>query len=248
MVNVNVANEKEFHNKIFESGLREESLSSLYALTEMINEDYNYFLQKNIKNTDKVLEYGCGMQSKINWLAANSQHRYSFDLSDFAIAKHSKEAIEKKYPTEYTVADAHKLPYEDNFFDVVFGTAILHHLDLSVAIPELNRITKQGGLVVFVEPLGHNYFINKFRDKTPELRTVDEHPLLKSDLNTFEKHFSLNQTKYYFLMPLFLYAIFKKNTPKFLVNIFTKIDSLLFFCFPFIKKYAWTVLLVGKKK
>lgn len=248
MVNINVANEKEFHNKIFESGIREENLGSLYNYTLFIDDYYNAFLKTNIKNTDSVLEFGCGMNSKINWLAANAKERYSFDISDFAIEKHKEEAKKKGYSTEYIVADAHQLPYKDDSFDVIFGTAILHHLDLSVAIPELSRITKKDGIVVFVEPLGHNYFINKFRDKTPELRTPDEHPLLQSDLVNFEKYFSLNQTKYYFLTPLFFYALFKNNTPNFLIKLGRMIDATLFALLPFTRKYAWTTLLVGKRK
>ena len=248
MVNINVANEKEFHNKIFESGIREESLGTLYSYTLFIDDYFNKFLQATIKENDTVLEYGCGMNTKINWLAAKTNNRFSFDISDFAIENHNKEAQKKGYPTQYVVADAHELPYENETFDVVFGTAILHHLDLSVAIAELSRVTKQNGIVVFVEPLGHNYFINKFRNKTPELRTVDEHPLMKSDLETFEKHFSLHRTKYYFLLPLFVYAIFKSKTPKFLLNIFINLDRVVFFLFPFIRKYAWTVLIVGKKR
>lgn len=34
----------------------------------------------------------------------------------------------------------------------------------------------------FSEPLGHNPIINWYRNRTPEMRTEDEHPLLIKDI------------------------------------------------------------------
>ena len=38
---------------------------------------------------------------------------------------------------EFTVASAHDLPLRDNSVDIVFGIAILHHLDLDVTSREI---------------------------------------------------------------------------------------------------------------
>lgn len=41
------------------------------------------------------------------------------------------------------------LPFEDNYFDIIFGRAVLHHMsDLPKAMSELSRVLKPGGLIV----------------------------------------------------------------------------------------------------
>lgn len=161
MQDINVQNEKEFHNRIFENNQRQE-LEKYYSFTEYIYDHFHNSVKRSVTSSSYVLEYGCGMNTYINTLAANTRHRFAFDISDFAIEHNNKVFPE----TEYIVADAHQLSYPDHFFDVVFGTSILHHLNLEVALPEIARVLKPGGEIIFLEPLGHNYFINRFRQQT----------------------------------------------------------------------------------
>lgn len=52
----------------------------------------------------------------------------------------------------FSAADAGNLPFEDDMFDAVVGNAVLHHLPLDRALPELLRILKPGGRFCFAEP------------------------------------------------------------------------------------------------
>ena len=46
--------------------------------------------------------------------------------------------------------DANKLQFPDNSFDVVFGSSILHHLDINQTLDEITRVLKPNGkLVIF---------------------------------------------------------------------------------------------------
>jgi SAM-dependent methyltransferase len=49
-------------------------------------------------------------------------------------------------------ADAERLPFRDASFDVVYGSSVLHHLDLPVALREIHRVLRAGGRLVFAEP------------------------------------------------------------------------------------------------
>ncbi|HMS61366.1 MAG TPA: methyltransferase domain-containing protein [Solirubrobacteraceae bacterium] len=51
---------------------------------------------------------------------------------------------------EALIADAERLPFEDESFDIVVGHAVLHHLpDLEQAFSEFHRVLKPGGTIVF---------------------------------------------------------------------------------------------------
>ncbi len=244
MSQIDVNKEKEFHNRIFEAGERK-TLNSLYKFTSYIYDIFYSTIEKSIFQNATVLEYGCGMESKIAELAKTTSNKFAFDISDYAIEENKKMFTNIKY----VVADAHYLDvYSQNKFDIIYGASILHHLDLPVALKEINRILKPGGKMIFLEPLGHNYFINRFRNKTPDLRTEDEHPLLKHDLDLIEQHFSITETKYLCLFPLFVYAVFKNQAPNILKSFTIALDKVFFSVAPFLRKYAWITIIVGTKK
>jgi len=51
---------------------------------------------------------------------------------------------------ETEAADAERLPFEDESFDLVFGHAVLHHLpDLPAALAEFRRVLRPGGTLAF---------------------------------------------------------------------------------------------------
>lgn len=242
MKEINIESEKIFHNKIFKTNQRK-GLDEFYGFAKYIYTEFENAIKNNISSDSVVLEFGCGMKSIINDLGLKTKHRHAFDISDYAI-----QVNQKKYPeTVYQVCDAHKLEYDDNFFDIIFGSSILHHLMLDKAIPELNRVIKPNGLLLFLEPLGHNYFINKFRNKTPEMRTEDEHPLLISDLKFISQNFNISKTKFYCLFPLAVNFVFKSKKVECLYGIAKKMDQILFSLLPFTRKYAWIVVIIGRK-
>ena len=48
--------------------------------------------------------------------------------------------------------NAEHLPYADASFDAVYGSSVLHHLDLDRALAEVLRVLRPGGRCVFTEP------------------------------------------------------------------------------------------------
>jgi SAM-dependent methyltransferase len=90
---------------------------------------------------------------------------------------------------EFRLMDAHQTDYPDNTFDLVYGKAILHHLEFERAVKEIARILKPGGEILFIEPLLLNPALRLIRWLTPKARTPDERPLAREELAILDRYF-----------------------------------------------------------
>lgn len=241
-----ILKEKIFHNDRFAEDSRKH-LDKYYSISKLIREDFFNTLSKNVANK-KLLEYGCGEGSYSLKLVECEANVFGIDISEVAIEKAKNMAIQKNLDQKvsFEVMNAEQLIYADCFFDRIYGNAILHHLDLDNSLKELNRVLKEGGFAIFMEPLGHNPFINLYRLLTKQLRTEDEHPLRQNELNIFEKYFKQVEIKYYNLFTLL--AIPFRSTKYFdkILHKLSKIDEFLF-RFPFFQKNAWMIIIKFSK-
>jgi SAM-dependent methyltransferase len=181
----------------------------------------------------RALEYGCGQGSRAFHLARGGAHVVGIDISPVAI----EQAIEHAR----AVMDAEQLEFADDSFNLVCGSGVLHHLDLNRAYAEVARVLEPTGIGVFEEPLGHNPAINAYRRRTPEMRTVDEHPLLMGDLALAERYFGEVNTRFFTLSSLA--AVPLRNLPGFepVVRALDGLDRSLFRVAPAVRRYAWHV-------
>ena len=97
-----------------------------------------------------------------------------------------------------------------------------------------------------MEPLGTNPLINLYRKLTPNSRSSDEHPFLKKDFDFLKKNFSDVNIKYYGFLTLLFFLFYKNPQVSNFFRILTNIDNFLF-RFKYLKKLAWSVLIICKK-
>ncbi|RJQ69975.1 class I SAM-dependent methyltransferase [Pseudonocardiaceae bacterium YIM PH 21723] len=72
------------------------------------------------------------------------------DLSPGMVEVALRNAKNLNLDVDGRVADAERIPYEDNSFDLVIGHAVLHHIpDIPSAMKEVLRVLKPGGRFVF---------------------------------------------------------------------------------------------------
>jgi SAM-dependent methyltransferase len=236
-----VEREQDFHNQRFsDPSNRQKKVGRFYRITNSIQDEYKLLLSQLCRNKN-VVEYGCGINSYAPCAIENGALKVvGIDISSVAI-----DQARMMFPLpnlSFIEMNAENLEFEKNSIDVVFGTGILHHLDLNQSMQSIVHVLRPDGRAVFVEPLGHNLFINMFRAKTPDIRSEDEHPLLIQDLDLFKSYFQTVNIKYFYLTSL-LNAFFV-DTVLFRVfsSMFEGIDRLLF-RIPFLRKFAWQVLI-----
>ena len=140
-----------------------------------------------------------------------------------------------------------KLDYPDACFDTAIGFAILHHLNLEMAIAELYRVLKPGGIALFAEPLASNPLINLYRRLTPHYRTADEAPLDLSSMRPLLSRFSAVQHTDYYLTALAAIALAYVPSGKRLYpganRLLMRFDDALLRVFPTLGRLAWYTIL-----
>lgn len=184
-----LARERDFHNERF-GATEERRQDSYYFAVQPATDAYWALVRKAAAGKD-VLEYGCSHGMGSIGLAKTVRHITGIDISDVAIQQAKDKASRRRLDNvAFQVDNAEDMNLPTASFDLVFGAGILHHLILEKALSEIRRVLRPGGKAIFFEPLGHNPLINFYRNRTPEARTVDEHPLVKSDFDIVRRHFS----------------------------------------------------------
>jgi ubiquinone/menaquinone biosynthesis C-methylase UbiE len=111
-----------------------------------------------LNHCHSLLDVGCGVGHWGLTLApflANDciVHGIDPEVQWIDIAKEKSRQISSKQQFQYQVASAEKLPFDDNSFDIVTCQTVLIHLkDVSIALSEMIRVLKPGGLLAVAEP------------------------------------------------------------------------------------------------
>jgi SAM-dependent methyltransferase len=150
-----------------------------------------------------LLDCGCGHGMAAVVLARRGAAVTGIDLSAGYVEEARRRAIANEVDVEFVQADVESLPFGNESFDAVWGSAILHHVDLRRAGAELHRVIRPGGVAVFCEPWGGNPVLEFARRHLPypgKHRTPDERPLRPAALMALREHFSSIEVRGYQLL------------------------------------------------
>ena len=223
------------------------SVGNIYSIIRNRRLSYEDIIYDGIAGT-RVLEYGCGTGSHSREMARRGAAVVGIDISSVGIDVARQRARDQGIDgIRYEVMDAEDMTFADSGFDLVIGEGILHHLSLETSYAELARVLKPTGRAVFMEPLGHNPAIEIFRKLTPGLRTPDEHPLVKSDLDLAGRYFAATRFEYHHLTSFG--ALPFRRTPLFrpVVQALDGLDRLIFRALPISGLLAWYAIMVLEK-
>ena len=214
----------------------------------------------------KVLDLGCGAGESSVYLALCGAEVYACDIAEEFLKVAGQLAGKHQVRLQLFQAEASQLPFENDFFDRVYGNGVLHHVELLPAAKEIRRVLKKEGKAVFIEPLPYNPVINIYRHMARDVRTEDERPLSFKQLGQMKDSFSsLRHEEYWFFsLLLFLHFYFVRRWDPSKVRYWKKIieegesykksfgrlqsvDRFLLKFLPFLKPLCWNTVLVAVK-
>jgi SAM-dependent methyltransferase len=108
------------------------------------------FFLEHLGPGTRALEIGCGTGHFTRLCAPSGAEITATDISE-TLLREARERTDAPNVT-YAPADAHALEFEDGGFDVVYGSSVLHHLDVDRTLGELRRVLRPGGRLILVEP------------------------------------------------------------------------------------------------
>lgn len=241
--------EREFHDALFAAGGGEggEGVRSdtgrFYSVVERSQRAYEVEVTSRSPGAD-CLEYGCSFGADTIRLAGTARSAVGMDISGVVIERARLAAAEAGSGARFDVAEAEALPFADASFDLAFGSSVLHHLELRPAVAEMVRVLRPAGSGVFYEPLGHNPVINWYRNRTPEMRTPDEHPLVRADFDLFGEYFEHVDVRFFHLAALASVPLAGRAGFRSVLGVLDRVDDHLFKLVPAARFQAWVCLVV----
>jgi ubiquinone/menaquinone biosynthesis C-methylase UbiE len=244
------ARERHFHDQAAESRLFNWTRSRLDQAKSQYSRPAD--VQQYISPKGKVaLDYGCGETATATHLLLDGActNVTAFDISEVRVSRARTRVSERTSASTVglLVADGHKTPFTDGAFDVVVGLAILHHLDIEVALREVMRILRPEGRAIFREPMVHNPVMRVARALTPFARTPDERPLSVRDWQLCASvcpHFAHYERELIATLLIPLSFLLPQALQRALARRVVRLDDWLLTHFAFLRRYARLSILV----
>ncbi|HYA39783.1 MAG TPA: class I SAM-dependent methyltransferase [Syntrophobacteraceae bacterium] len=200
-----------------------------------------------------LLDFGCGAGIASIRFAQIGFQVYAFDISDENI--YQANELAKKYDflknIDFSVQTAENLEYKDDFFDLIVGIDILHHVEIDRAIPEIHRVLNKDGIAIFKEHVEAPVFDKLRRSKLITTLfpnhmsfnrhiTFDERKLCSTDIKYICDKFKFSERKYFTLLSRMDTYLRKVNNTS--ASFWEKLDSALLYRIDALSKYCGTVV------
>ncbi len=119
---------------------------------------YEQVLKEYLTSESVWLDLGCGHQILPSWRAAEERKLVQLCKEVVGIDYDQHSLLNHHNVTHRVRGDISRLPFRDNYFNLVTANMVVEHLsDPSAQFEEVRRILKPGGHFIFHTPNAHGY-------------------------------------------------------------------------------------------
>jgi SAM-dependent methyltransferase len=155
----------------------------------------------------RLLDIGAGLGESSVYFALQGAQVTMTDISPGMVQTGSKLARRYGVEVEGIVSEAEDLGVAAEAFDFVYIANTIHHVRGRDALfQQIHRALKPGGFFFSYDPLAYNPAINVYRRMATEVRTEDEAPLTRADLQLARKYFPNVQHREFWISTLLLFV------------------------------------------
>jgi ubiquinone/menaquinone biosynthesis C-methylase UbiE len=174
-----------------------------YRTATLSREYFFGWVERNSRGKT-VLDFACGDGDvALRAAAAGAELAIGIDISSISIENARRAGVERGLSDRsfFLRADCENTGLPDNSVDVVICAGVLHHLDVTRAFPEIERILSPGGKVLAFEALDYNPLTKLYRNRNAHQRTEWEkaHILSLKEVRLASRYFAVGEMRYFHL-------------------------------------------------
>lgn len=151
----------------------------------------------------KSLDAGCGTGINLGYLSS-FEASFGFDYSKYAL-----QFCKRRGHNNIIQADAERLPFKDNSFDVITAFDLLEHVDDTKALREFYRVIKPNGYLILTVP-AFNFIWSNHDEAVHHKRRYSKNEL--KSIIEFNKFgvFKMSYWNYLLFLPVAFSRLIKK--------------------------------------
>lgn len=115
-------------------------------------------------NNKNILEIGIGQGADSMQIVKRGANYYGIDLTETSVKRiKDRFRLSNLAYKEIQVANAEKIPYPNDFFDIVYSHGVIHHSpNIETIVSEIHRVLRKGGraVVMLYHKDSFNYHIS----------------------------------------------------------------------------------------
>ncbi|MFC1502485.1 class I SAM-dependent methyltransferase [bacterium] len=235
--------------QIYNEGYQSTDILPNRRLISRLLQKRNDWLEEKLRCATKkgfALDVGCGTGQTSIKIAQMGFHVIGIDISDKRINTAKEQSHHLDYKIDFIVGNVDNMAFRNECFDLIYCTAILHHLpNLDRIMKTFGRLLSEDGLLLITEPGLLNPFAFIRRKFFPtSVHTPDERPFVPARLKRLcEKHFQAVEYRTFYVTSLFALIsekIVGEKVGRLLLKVLLPVDSFLTRV-PLIRELSWII-------
>lgn len=212
-------------------------------------------------NDKNIVDVGCGNGDMSVFFALRGANVVGIDIEANVLEEAKALALKQNIKDKciFLNASAESIPIESESIDIIFSKSTIQYMNREDALAEYNRIIKPDGIIVLLENLPFNPFINIYRlrrrlfARTPsEIRYVNSVRgyLTLTEVENFKHSFQEVTHREYHLFSMFaIYLLpYESKIIKTIYSLLICLDNLFLDRVYFTRYLAWYTAVICRKK